>query len=623
MSFATLVTGPAASAAAVEQATTTTQPKGTVQGAPLPSPRPVDYDESGTVSAFPSPGTPTASPTTTITFRGPGAASLSSLQVQGSATGAHSGHFQPHPDGLGTTFVPDAAFKAGEKVTVTTSLDVRGANGGSYSFTVATPSPFPTAPLPVAKPTSTKSSSGDLFHFVSRPDLTPPHITITTQPKSSASGSSNGLAPGDLFFTPAGGDSQSSVVIMDDQGQPIWVSPAVAGRDFNVARQTYRGAPVLTWYTGPVVDPGIGQGSYVIDDSSYHQIARVSAVNGYGADIHDMTITPQNTALLIIYNPVVVDASSVKGAKKQRVLEPVVQEVDIATGTLLFEWHGLSSIPLKDSYQAVDTKTGSTYDYVHPNSIEVAEDGDLLLSGRHTWAVYKIDRTSGVLDWHLGGKDDNFTIAKSAEPAWQHDARENADGTLTIFDNGAAGSNVVHKTRGLVLRLDESSMSATLVHQYPAPDTVQSTSQGSFRLQPNGDYFAGWADQPQFSEFAADGTVLYQAMLPNSSAGKVTSYRMLRDAWTGQPTDLPAIAVKRGTGDDTTVYASWNGATNVAGWTVLAGPDFAHLTPATSTARDGFETTIHVTDNQPYYAVQAVAADGTVLATSGVVTPLS
>jgi hypothetical protein len=366
----------------------------------------------------------------------------------------------------------------------------------------------------------------------------------------------------------------------------------------------------------------VGQGSIFIANQSYQPIARIDALNGYAADIHDTTITPQNTALLLIYNPILVDASSVHGAKNQRVLEPVVQEVDIATGTLLFEWHGLSSIPLSESYQPVPKKATDAYDYVHPNSVAVDHDGNLLLSGRHTWTVDKIDRTSGVLDWRLGGKQNNFAIAASATPAWQHDARPNPDGTLSIFDNGAAGATLTHKSRGEVLTLDETAMTAKLVHTYPAPPKLQSTSQGNLRLLPNGDWFVGWGDQPEYTEFSPDGKVLYDVKLPTGS-GTINSYRALKVPWSGHAPGVPAVAAQRKSADELTVSVSWNGATDVAQWQVLAGPDSSNLTPLTSVARAGFETTIHATTNQPYLAVQALDADGRVLATSDPIAPRS
>jgi hypothetical protein len=602
--------------AAAATTTTTRQPEPSVPttGQPLPSPRPADFDATGSVSAFPSPGTPTASPTTMITFRGavPPLAD-GDITVTGSESGAHPGHAQAHPDGGGATFVPDAPFAPGETVTVVTGMQVRGASNGRYSFGVARPSPFPAQPLPAPKPASAKERERDLLHFDSRPDLTPPRLTVTTPTDSTD--------PGDVFLTPAGGVAQPGLLIVDAEGQPIWDQPHPGGATIDLQVQEYQGRPVLTWYEGSVVDPGVGQGSYVVADSSYQPIARVQAVNGYAADLHDMTITPQGTALFTIYNPIIVDASSAHGAKQQRVLEPVIQEVDIATGTLLFEWHGLPSIALNESYQPVPKRGTDTFDYVHVNSVGLDHDGNLLVSGRHTWSVYKIDHTSGVLDWRLGGKKNSFTMPASATSAWQHDARANTDGTLSIFDNGAAGATKTHKTRGLVLAVDEQQMTATLRQSDPAPGKVESTSQGSFRLLADGNYLAGWGDQPEYSEFAPDGSMVYDVKLPSSAAGPITSYRAVAAPWTGHPTGVPAVAAHRGSGDEMTIAASWNGATDVAMWTVLAGPDRNDLTPVTSVPRHGFETTIHVTSNQPYVAAEALDANGTVLATSGAVTP--
>jgi hypothetical protein len=579
---------------------------------PLPSPRPATFDASGSISAFPMPGTPSASPNTTITFRGLGTDAAGAIVVTGAKSGPHPGAVQPHPDGQGATFVPSTPFTPGERVTVSTTMAVRGATGGRYSFGIARPAPFPARPLPTPPAPANKKQKDDLVHFASRPDLTAPDLDVTK--------AQDGTAPGDVLLTPTGGDAPSSLLIVDEKGQPVWISPRGGARVVDLQEQQYRGQPVLTWYEGSVVDPGVGQGSLVIADQSYQPIARVNAVNGYAADLHDMVITPQNTALVLIYNPILVDATSVHGAKSQRVLEPVIQEIDIATGTLLFEWHGLPAIPLTDSYQPKPKSADATFDYVHPNSVAVDRDGNLLVSARHTWTVDKIDRTSGALDWRLGGKQNNFAMPASSTTAWQHDAQPNVDGTLSIFDNGAAGSTVTHRTRGEVLELDETAMTAKVVHEYPAPPKVTSTSQGSLRLLANGDWFAGWGDQPEYTEFAPDGEVLYDVKFPTAN-GTITSYRAIKTPWTGHPVGVPAVAAQRKSADELAVSASWNGAIDVAQWQVLAGPDRADLTPVTSVARLGFETTIHATSNAPYVAVQAIDAGGTVLATSDAVAP--
>jgi hypothetical protein len=151
---------------------------------------------------------------------------------------------------------------------------------------------------------------------------------------------------------------------------------------------------------------------------------------------------------------------------------------------------------------------------------------------------------------------------------------------------------------------------------------VTSTSQGSFRLLANGDWFAGWGDQPEYTEFSPNGRVLYDVKLPTAN-GVINSYRAIKVPWTGHPAGVPAVAARRESADELTVSASWNGATDVAQWQVLAGPDRADLTPVTSVARAGFETTIHATSNEPYIAVQAEDANGAVLATSDAVTPRS
>ena len=104
------------------------------------------------------------------------------------------------------------------------------------------------------------------------------------------------------------------------------------------------------------------------------------------------------------------DLSSVGGSTSGLVIDGVVQEIDIASGKVLFEWHSLDHVPLDESHQPVPASATTPYDYFHINAVSPDEDGNLLISSRHTWTVYKLDRHSGAVIWRLGGKNSDFAL---------------------------------------------------------------------------------------------------------------------------------------------------------------------------------------------------------------------
>ena len=299
----------------------------------------------------------------------------------------------------------------------------------------------------------------------------------------------------------------------------MWSDPwTTAGGDVNFSVQQYEGQPVLTWFEGEVGAGGLGHGSYVIMNQHYQQVARVEAGNGYTGDLHDFQITPQNTALFTVYNSVVTDATSVGGARDQIVTEGIVQEVDIPTGVVLFEWHSLGNIALSESYEPVPKSANENYDYVHENSIALDADQNIIVSACHTSAIYKIDHTTGALYWRLGGKLDNFSEKPDTVSVWQHDARLHPDGTITIYDNGASEVATTHPaSRGIVVQLDQHAMTATLIHSYTTAEAVTSTSQGNMQLLANGNYLIGWGAQPEITEFNSDGHVVYDVKFPTTA----------------------------------------------------------------------------------------------------------
>jgi hypothetical protein len=449
------------------------------------------------------------------------------------------------------------------------------------------------------------AASGRAWDFRSRPDLRPPAVEVNT--------GGRGLASGYVFVAPKLGEGEHGPMIFDDVGRPVWFRDGLYVLNFRV--QEYRGEPVLTWWEGkPTPRPSVGE--YVILDGSYREVKRVQAGNGYGGNQHDFLITPQGTALLTIYNLVSRDLSYLGGPVAGRVIEGVAQELDIETGEVLFEWHSLDQVGVEESYY--ENYYSDQLDYFHINSIDVDHDDNLLISARNTSAAYKIDRGSGEMLWRLGGKKSDFEMGEGTRTYWQHDARRQEDGTITIFDNGA-GPQMHPQSRGIVVELDEEAMKATLLHAYTHPDELISTSQGNMQVLPNGNVFVGWGSEPFASEFSHDGELLFDARIPPDD----DSYRAFRFPWKGQPARAPDVAVDRRSNDEVTLYASWNGATEVESWEALAGPHPDQLEPLGSVPRNGFETAIAARTEEPHVAVRARDSSGRILGMSSAIRPES
>jgi hypothetical protein len=159
-------------------------------------------------------------------------------------------------------------------------------------------------------------------------------------------------------------------------------------------------------------------------------------------------------------------------------------------------------------------------------------------------------------------------------------------------------------SRGLVLSLDQSKHTATLVHQYtPVRGNTQNAAfLGSMQLLPNGNVLVGWGTSPWITEYTDDGKVLLDAKLPRGGQ----NYRVLRMPWIGRPAEAPALVARRGAGR-TLLYASWNGATEVAFWRVDVGASRSDLMPAETVPRRAFETRIVA---PPGRFAQVTALDG-------------
>jgi Arylsulfotransferase (ASST) len=553
----------------------------------------------------PLPGTPDANPATQISFLGAPASRLRDIVVTGSESGRHAGRLRYYSTHTGGSFLPAHPFTPGEHVTVTALLRGYGASERiGTSFEVSHPYRLPPDPPRARVPVT----ATNVMRFHSRHDLEPAAVTVTT-PASDPS-------LGDIFLTPANGPGQAGTMIVSPAGKLVWFRPLPWGKKaFNLQLQSYRGAPVLTWWQGTVVE-GHGQGMDVIESDRYTPIATVRAGNGLYADLHDFRLTPAGTAWITAFAPQRLNLAPVGGLPNGLVDDGVVQEIDVKTGLVMFEWHAFGHVALNDSYTRVTKFHKIVFDYFHINSLDPLADGTLLVSSRNTWAVYLISETTGQVLWRLGGKQSSFQLGPNVQFAWQHDAQVRPDGTISLFNNEATPTEAPQSS-ALDIAIDTSAHTATLLHSYTYPGRrrILSRSQGDIQLLSNGDSFVGWGQIGEASEFSPNGTMTFDMHL----APPTSSYRALRVAWHAEPVTQPELALGRPAHGAIELYASWNGATDVAGWRVLAGASRSKLSAVGTYPASGFETAMLARTTAPYLRVQALSANGALLRSSPIV----
>jgi hypothetical protein len=466
-----------------------------------------------------------------------------------------------------------------------------------------------------------EAASGWTTAVKSRPGLRIPKLFVTAR--------DDGVAPGYIFVTPRTiYPGRTGPTIFDKDGHVVWFhrqSKNLAAQ--NLRPQVYRGRPVLTWGLRPPQVPegktliGNAHNSYeVIADSSYHIIKRVRAQGrGVKTDTHDFVITARNTALVLGGRYLPRRLSRYGGPRRSGIVDCLVQEIDLRTKRLLFNWSAARHIPLSES-MAKPPRTGP-WDPYHLNSVSVDSDGNLLVSSRATSTVYKIDRHSGRIIWKLGGKHSTFRMGRGTAFYFQHDAVRQSDGTITLFDNGTSDINrhYRHRSEGKRLRLSWKRKMATLVRAFkpPAGMTALSTSQGNTSVLDNGNVFVGWGISPWLSEYGADGRLLFAAHFRSVWHH---SYRATKAPWQGRPGGDPAIYA-RVTAGRVVAYVSWNGATEVAQWRLLGGAAKDALGELTTQPWADFETKLSAEVTPAFVQIEALDAGGNVIGRSAVVAP--
>jgi hypothetical protein len=393
----------------------------------------------------------------------------------------------------------------------------------------------------------------------------PPPLKVLTRDAS--------CAIGDIFIAPAGGAYTGGPEIVTTTGKVVWFHPLLPGdiaADFRA--QTYLGQPVLTWFQsggqgandgpGPVAQAGPGpsrvakagpgvaaQGNpgpvglgpsgpsgtdYVYNDR-YQQIASVRAGNGDETNFHEFLITPWNTALISATTVTTANLTSIGGPAHQLVIDGLVQEIDIKTGRVLFQWDSAGQVPYADSYTPLPSSPSIPWDWFHINAVHLDTDGNLLVDSRNTWTIFKVNRYTGLVMWRLGGKHSSFKLRAARGEvrdqagkifAWQHDPEAIGAGEYTIFDD-ESGGHLLGSSRVVTVRLDLAARVATLVKSDGQPEGQVAQVMGNAQTTGGGDVFVGWGSLPYVSEFSPSGKLVFNAELPPG----VETYRAYLLPW--------------------------------------------------------------------------------------------
>ncbi|KEQ92435.1 hypothetical protein AUEXF2481DRAFT_32034 [Aureobasidium subglaciale EXF-2481] len=463
-----------------------------------------------------------------------------------------------------------------------------------------------------------------------------------------------------IFLAPRGFRvPHPAVTILDNHGKLVWSQP-VKGQAYNLKVQEYKGEKVLTYWVGDDAVGGHGEGYFYLLNNKYEEIARIRGVNNLRADLHELTITPEGTALVTFYQIFPLNQPGVFRIKDTVwIWDCLFQEFDIATQDLVFEWRASEHHGLNESYAPLGTD-GYTpdhpYDWYHINSVQKDDLGNYLVSARFTSTITYISGNTGDILWILGGKQNSFADLSNGQATnfeYQHMARftpittfptlmakeivdhgKSKDNNamtkqlLTLFDNGIPP----RPARGLILEVTYPShgivtnapLTAKVIKSYEHPLHISSVSQGSLQLvtsnlttdsEPHVLIGFGW--QGVWTEYTADGTLLCDSRITPANVlgkGHVQSYSVMKFRWTGTPSHPPLAVSDMSRGS---VFVSWNGATEVVSWQlrILVGQTWE--VKATK-QKAGFETELALPEGfdkqtMRYAVVEALGKDRNVL----------
>ena len=214
----------------------------------------------------------------------------------------------------------------------------------------------------------------------------PPPVTVLTH--------SGPAGQGDIFITPTGDTSTyaNGPEILSPSGNVVWFHPLPAGQ---TPRPTSAPRPTTASRCSP---------SGRDRARRPRQRHRLHLQRPLPADRHGQRRQrAQRRRPRVPDHPVehgadprlheaTANLTSIGGPADQTVINGVVQEIDIRTGKVLFQWNSADHVPYSQSEQPLPASASTPWDWFHINAVKLDTDGNLLIDARDTWTTYEVNR---------------------------------------------------------------------------------------------------------------------------------------------------------------------------------------------------------------------------------------
>ncbi|MDP8207195.1 MAG: aryl-sulfate sulfotransferase [Candidatus Electryonea clarkiae] len=395
------------------------------------------------------------------------------------------------------------------------------------------------------------------------------------------------------------GDFGSYMIFIDESGEVVFYKRMI-NEVKNIEKQ-FNG--MITWY-----DTGLSK--YYAMDTTYTTIDSFECGNGYTTDWHELRVLENEHAFLISYDLQLIDMSEIveDGNPDATVIGLIIQELD-EDHEVIFQWRSWDYYDIFDINDIFDL-TEFVIDYVHGNSLEIDEDGSILISARHMDEITKINGNTGEIIWRFSGENNEFEFIDDDRGfSFQHDIRRLPNGNITLFDNG-----VLHEppySRSLEYQLDENNLTATLVWEYSNIDGRLSIAMGSTQRLQNGNNLICWGSM----EGEIDSTSGWIEINPEGEVAfeiryevEEITYRVRNNEWNGVAA-IPYLQVNPGVDSEVELNFAYFGHEDIAMYYIFQDDTPNAITLVDSTTNTSITLTDMEMGETSYFRILALSED--------------